>query len=116
MDESAPWVPPEQGTWDYDRLIERCKSDPSGDTLTEDEQSWFLDVYIDSLSIPAAMWLLFQITPWRFSILGVFWMAVGLFSIFILTPESLLFLFVGLAAVGYSLYLFKGGRSKFFVI
>lgn len=56
----------------------------------------------------------FQAQPqWRFSAAGAFWALVGVVGLFL--GEGFIGPLLGLAAIAYSIYLFRGGRFSFIV-
>lgn len=111
------WEPPAT-SYEREQLVSKARRWP--DLMTQDEEDWYLNTYPHDLG-PVALgteWFLTWLytTQWRFSLLGLFWAFVGLFAIFVGTPELGFFSAVlGLVAVGYAVYLFAGGRSRLFV-
>lgn len=79
-------------------------------------QKWN-ESYIAGLSAFGALVHALNFVSWRFSFLGLFWLAVGLSAIFVGTSEfGFLGLVVGIVVVVYAVYLFAGGRTRFFVL
>lgn len=114
-DASESFTPPNAG-WELQSFLQRARR---GD-LNEVETKWYFDTYVDSLSI-AGMgkeWFLawWYGSPWKFSILGVFWGFIGVFLLFAGTSEfGILAGILGVLFIAYALYLFRGGTRKFFI-
>ena len=106
----AVWKPP-SGKWERKRLVKRARSAPL--TLSEDEENWYKNEYLDSLSLPAMAWEYMHYIEWRFSWFGLLWTLLGLVALF--SGAGFGTAVVGLLALGYAAYLFAGGRFRFII-
>ena len=51
-------------------------------------------------------------SPWRFSWVGLLWVVIALAAFVTATPMGIL---IGLGALAYSIYLFRGGRHQIII-